>query len=536
MFHKNISMYEYFVFDNGKTIIYATIEWFTDVDCNLPVLKILNRFSKTLLKWENLLNYSDKFIDFNGCEIVFMVPTDSNRWNRAVVNKDATKFEIFGIAPLVFQEMSTRFNFIDDYQPVSIKSNEEFLMTNKIAIIHINNDFKVPLVYFDIFQIPYRDVFYHTTTPFLENQIKLLLTPEEPYTIYEKLLLPFDHQTWISICVTFLIAFVTVFIINLFSDNIHELVYGKGVETPALNILSTFFGISLNVLPRKYFPRVLLMLFIFFCLVIRTCYQSKLFEFMTTLMRRPPPQSLDDLIKRNYTLYVHENHIFYKEYMIDEVGVNYKNANFNEFLNLYANYSQNESIRAALPVSSVFQHFQESVDKKSYHWLELNNQLLFVNHYGFAYYGLTFFSTALQQTVNQFISSGILQHLFDTNYNRKFSFRFEQNSPTILTLHALAFGFYIWLATFGISIVVFIIEISVWMLKNIKSKSAGKDNKKYQKYHKRVKHCKVYPSMFDSSQTQNDIIKPATLKKFKVHKNNSTSSKKWPKPATILNA
>ena len=126
-----------------------------------------------------------------------------------------------------------------------------------------------------------------------------------------------------------------------------------------------------------------------------------------------------------------------------------------------------------------------------------------------------------------------MQHLFDKIYKTQKSYLIDKDPPSVLTLYDLAFGFYIWLATFGISIVVFIIEISVWMLKNIKSKSAGKDNKKYQRYHKRVKHCEVYPSMFDTSQTQNDIIKPATLKKFKIHKNNSTSSKKWPKPASM---
>ena len=157
----------------------------------------------------------------------------------------------------------------------------------------------------------------HSTLTFFENRVKLLVTPGEPYNIYEKLLLPFDEATWICLMITFLIAFFTVFVINLFSEKVRELFYGKGVRTPTLNIMSTFYGISLNVVPQRNFPRILLMVFISFCLIIRTCYQSKLFEFMTTLMRRPPPQSLDDLFMRNYTIYTYENYEYYKQ-MIDE--------------------------------------------------------------------------------------------------------------------------------------------------------------------------------------------------------------------------
>ena len=320
VFFRNVTLYEYFVFDNGEVIIYATIEWFTYVHCNFPVLKILNKFNKTSLNWIKELNYTDKFTDFQGCELVLMAPVDSNRWNKAIVNNDSSEFEIIGIAPIVFQEMSKRYNFIDDYQPVKIKSTENFIFNWKVGIILIKGLSKEPNVFFDIFSFDCYNLIFQSTPTFLENRVKFLVTPEEPYTIYEKLLLPFDHETWISISVTFLIAFVTVFIINLLSNNVHEIVYGRGVKTPMLNILSTFFGISLNVVPRANFARILLMILIYFSLIIRTCYQSKLFEFMTSLMRRPPPKDLDDLVKRNYTMCLHEDSLIYKEAMTDEFG------------------------------------------------------------------------------------------------------------------------------------------------------------------------------------------------------------------------
>lgn len=36
--------------------------------------------------------------------------------------------------------------------------------------------------------------------------------------------------------------------------------------------------------------------------MIRTCWQSKMFEFLTTDMRKPLPASIEDLKEMNYTI------------------------------------------------------------------------------------------------------------------------------------------------------------------------------------------------------------------------------------------
>ncbi|KAL7025094.1 hypothetical protein ACKWTF_013338 [Chironomus riparius] len=150
LFDRKMTLYEYFIFDIGDTVIYVTIEWFTKKSCNYPHVKILNQFNKTSLEWINVMKYSQKFTEFNGCKLVFMVPTDSNIWNHAVVNKEFTKFEVSGIAPTVFQEMSKKYNFIDDYQPVIIKSLEDLIEKHKVYVVKINGLSKNIDVYFDI--------------------------------------------------------------------------------------------------------------------------------------------------------------------------------------------------------------------------------------------------------------------------------------------------------------------------------------------------------------------------------------------------
>jgi hypothetical protein len=103
----------------------------------------------------------------------------------------------------------------------------------------------------------------------------------EEYTSYEKFLLPFDSRTWICCGLTFGCAFLTVFILKIIKNlQIQQIVYGNRVKSPALNILIAFFGQSQNILPTRSFSRVLLMIFILFCLIIRTAYQGVQFDLM----------------------------------------------------------------------------------------------------------------------------------------------------------------------------------------------------------------------------------------------------------------
>ena len=153
MLARSIDLYEYFIFDEGELISFATIQWYTDVVCNDPVITTLNQFNKKSMKWNSRLNYHEKFMNFYGCELVLMLPTDNRKFNFALVNKDQTQFKIYGIVPMVFQAISKRFNFQDAYQPVLISNVENFFQTQSMKLVHINGMYKIPSVYFDVAQL-----------------------------------------------------------------------------------------------------------------------------------------------------------------------------------------------------------------------------------------------------------------------------------------------------------------------------------------------------------------------------------------------
>lgn len=119
----------------------------------------------------------------------------------------------------------------------------------------------------------------------------------------EKLVLPFDHETWYGICVTFIISCIAIIIFNQFPKSFKELAYGSTGRTEAFNTFQTFFGFSQIEVPKGNFARIVMACFVFWCLIIRTAYQGKLFEYTTTAIRKPALKTLEELKNQNFTLF-----------------------------------------------------------------------------------------------------------------------------------------------------------------------------------------------------------------------------------------
>ena len=184
--------------------------------------------------------------------------------------------------------------------------NRDFLYNTQQEspdLLHFNGKYKVPDVYFEMSYFMRMNPRLLLSNVVTNLNLYVFVTPGDKYTPYEKFILPFDIQTWILLFVTFMITFLTIVIINRLSKTTQTIVYGVNVATPIWNVLRIFFGISQTKLPSKKFSRFILMMFIFFCLIFRTCFQSKFFEFMTSEPRYPPPKTIYELRERHYKLY-----------------------------------------------------------------------------------------------------------------------------------------------------------------------------------------------------------------------------------------
>jgi hypothetical protein len=119
----------------------------------------------------------------------------------------------------------------------------------------------------------------------------------------EKLVLPFDQKTWTGLEIIFGMAAIVILIIYRLPEKSIKIICGISAKKTIFFIFQIFFGISEKKSPKENFSRIVLTSFIFWCMVMRTAYQGKLFEFTTTALKKPEIKTLQDLQLRNFTLY-----------------------------------------------------------------------------------------------------------------------------------------------------------------------------------------------------------------------------------------
>lgn len=295
IYSKSILIYSHFLVTDAEKITLLSVEWFGPKKCNLIQLKTLNIFSKKSMKWNKKLRNHEKFLNFHGCELTLMLP---------VPNKELVESRMKSIYPAVFEIASKKYNFKQSFQPV-ISKDERMLYqrSENIELVPVNQQTKMPNVYFELTDLKRYSFEFRVSNSIMDLQYAILVTPGELYSPYEKLLLPFDAETWILILVTFFATFITIFITNRMPDKIKNLIYGKKIRTPVWNVVGLIFGIGQTRLPDKSFARFILLLFIWFCLIFQTCFQSKMFENLTSKPRRPSPETIRGLIECNYTTF-----------------------------------------------------------------------------------------------------------------------------------------------------------------------------------------------------------------------------------------
>ena len=134
--------------------------------------------------------------------------------------------------------------------------------------------------------------------PIYSTSDVFVVPPGQTYT--EKLLMPFDQAKWIWIIVFFAVAFLVIFLIILSkSTTIYDFVIGANVTSPSLNVAGIFMRIGQMSLPPRNSPQLFFMLFTIFCFIIRTAYQGKYFEFLTSDMKKKPMASVEQIIEMN---------------------------------------------------------------------------------------------------------------------------------------------------------------------------------------------------------------------------------------------
>jgi len=268
-------------------------------ECSQSSMTTINRFSKTSSEWKKPLQRLERREAFNDCPLEFAMPT-----HQATITKSRDGKEIFSGA------------FVDIIKLVAEIGKLKPQYTTMIIPETYHKDkgegwagnrYQREMIFTREFYTQRIKSYSHARM--MEKELYFIVPQGELYTEWEKLFLAFDKPTWLLIVITFAAAFaVIIFISNFMSRRVQDFVFGENVTTPSLNVLIALFGLGQIVLPGRNFARFLLTMFIIWSLIIRTCYQGLLFEYMIGEGRKPAIKTFDELLERNFSYHTHESH------------------------------------------------------------------------------------------------------------------------------------------------------------------------------------------------------------------------------------
>jgi len=229
----------------------------------------INRFNKTVKKWEGNIFFPEKYLNFHGCELYILhEPTRIIK---------------------LFQDLSKNLNY-------ELFFFESFDYDKDLMIV----DF--------VLKYCTNDHHFHGLCimgyPIMIESWKFFAPPGEPYTAIERMFSPFEYEVWIFICVTLSTGIIVIQIMNRCTATVRNFVFGRGITTPTLNMAETFLCGAQVRTPGRNFARYNLMLFILWSLIIRTCYQSLLYKNLQADLRHSEASSFEDLVNRNFTFWM----------------------------------------------------------------------------------------------------------------------------------------------------------------------------------------------------------------------------------------
>lgn len=283
----SIDCVNFLVNDNEKSIEMYSSFMFTTCACLINQFERINVFQKSTMRWDHTDLYPEKYRDLHGCSLKVAFWNDSVQSVENILYTLARNqnFEIERADPDEWKPKDRRFDLVCT---TSSYANENYTrLITSVYFVFDRGDFAIP--------------------------------PGEPYDQLDKMFIMFDFEVWIAIIVTFSIALLTIQLLNFMPQSIKNLVYGRNVTSPTLNLVSTFLIGAQDQIPQRSFARFILMLFIIWSLIIRTCHQSMLFTYLQSDIRKPMMTSLQDLVDNNFTFYGFKPLELYDDF--DDIGV-----------------------------------------------------------------------------------------------------------------------------------------------------------------------------------------------------------------------
>jgi len=282
-----------------KVLSFSPFTKSTCGDTNPILIHQFNNSSKNMKsfyppKIANLFQCPVKVVSFN-CPPMMMIESAANG-----------SYTLHGVDGEMLKTLAKVLNFNIDLHHIDDRIrwgalNDNGTSTGAMLMIMKNEaDFTIGM-----YTITFLRSRYMTSSqPYFFVPYILIIPPGSQLTAFEKLFRPFQTSVWIMLLLTFVAGTIVITVIKFQGAAMRSFVFGAKIRNPYLNILGGFVGSSFYALPTRNFARILLMMYLLFCLVKRTLYQGALFQFLQADDRHREVQSIDELVDNKFNVYM----------------------------------------------------------------------------------------------------------------------------------------------------------------------------------------------------------------------------------------
>lgn len=236
-------------------IVLSTFQNYQDSsNCEKEILVKVNEFSLASQSWKSPNFKIERFKNLNQCSINITAPHPQSLALK--LEFDGNKPKLVGYVTKFNEIISRKLNFTFKYK-TSVQRFHSFIARvapkSQAQVQRINkNPFKSLKLYEVTTYIKYfasQNPGILLSKPYWQVDQIILVSRFKPYTILEKVILPFEAEVWYWLIGTLLAIAVICCIVLLFhSLKVRKFVFGSQVKTPIMNMMLVFY---FDIRPRR---------------------------------------------------------------------------------------------------------------------------------------------------------------------------------------------------------------------------------------------------------------------------------------------
>ncbi|PSN49615.1 Ionotropic receptor 479 [Blattella germanica] len=325
------------------------------------------------------------------------------------------------------------------------------------------NDFTNMMLPIPVWDGKIKDIIIHeykdcvVTYPYFKQNLKWVVPAGAPIPRWKSLIKIFNPLLWFCVFTTFVIGSTTSWL--LLKQSHHSMTYISAL----LDTLLTYVVAGISDRYKGVVASTFFLLWLFYCLIINTAYQSSLISFLAHPGHDEPIKTIEELHKSGLHLIsrVSISNVGFAK--LEETCHFDECTNQNHCLTRIAQNRDTALLDDEIMLGAVIdKYFDAETNRHLLHTIEEIAYPLYLTITVCSHGCLIF--KRMEQLLHRVWSAGLIMKYFKDLYKdqRRNYHEVLNEDPYVITLSHLQGGFYFLICGLFVSIIVFLIEISYW--------------------------------------------------------------------------